>query len=185
MKLAIIFPGVGYHADKPLLYYSKKIAGELGYEIAEVAYGNFEKNIKGSDRKMKEAFLSAVAQTEEILSGIDFTQFDRIIFISKSVGTAVASFYAADHQIPAEHIYYTPVKNSFLFMKDDQEQPGIVFHGTGDSWVKTDEVKDGCTQRNLPLYIIEKGNHSLETGNVLQDIDNLKMIMQKTRDFLR
>lgn len=25
MKLAILFPGIGYHTDKPLLYYSKKI----------------------------------------------------------------------------------------------------------------------------------------------------------------
>ena len=27
-KLAVIFPGVGYHTDKPLLYYSKKIASQ-------------------------------------------------------------------------------------------------------------------------------------------------------------
>ena len=25
-KLAVVFPGVGYHADKPLLYYSRKLA---------------------------------------------------------------------------------------------------------------------------------------------------------------
>ena len=24
-KLAVIFPGIGYHTDKPLLYYGKKI----------------------------------------------------------------------------------------------------------------------------------------------------------------
>ena len=31
-KLAIIFPGIGYHSDKPLLYYSRKLAKERGYE---------------------------------------------------------------------------------------------------------------------------------------------------------
>lgn len=25
MKLAIFFPGIGYHTDKPLLYYSRKL----------------------------------------------------------------------------------------------------------------------------------------------------------------
>ena len=25
-KIAVLFPGVGYHTDKPLLYYSKKLA---------------------------------------------------------------------------------------------------------------------------------------------------------------
>ena len=32
-KLAVIFPGIGYTADKPLLYYSRRIAANLGYEI--------------------------------------------------------------------------------------------------------------------------------------------------------
>lgn len=25
-KIAVLFPGIGYHTDKPLLYYSKKLA---------------------------------------------------------------------------------------------------------------------------------------------------------------
>ena len=32
MKLAVFFPGIGYHCDKPLLYYSQKLAKECGYE---------------------------------------------------------------------------------------------------------------------------------------------------------
>ena len=42
MKLAVFFPGIGYHTDKPLLYYSRKIAVELGYQTVEVKYGNYE-----------------------------------------------------------------------------------------------------------------------------------------------
>ena len=32
-KLAVIFPGIGYTAYKPLLYYSRRIAANFGYEI--------------------------------------------------------------------------------------------------------------------------------------------------------
>ena len=32
MKLAVFFPGIGYHCDKPLLYYSRKLVQEYGYE---------------------------------------------------------------------------------------------------------------------------------------------------------
>ena len=32
MKVAVFFPGIGYHCDKPLLYYSRKLAQECGYE---------------------------------------------------------------------------------------------------------------------------------------------------------
>ena len=37
-KLAVLFPGIGYHCDKPLLYYSKKYLKVYGYEIIEVNY---------------------------------------------------------------------------------------------------------------------------------------------------
>ena len=85
MKLAVIFPGIGYHADKPLLYYSKKLAKNYGFEIVEVPYGNFPKGVKGSPDKMKEAFFAAVKQTEEILKDVDFASCDKLLFISKSI----------------------------------------------------------------------------------------------------
>lgn len=184
MNLAVFFPGVGYHTDKPLLYYGKKAAGQLGYETVEVPYGNFQKNIKGSAEKMKEAFLNARTQAEELLRWVNFGQYGRIVFISKSVGTAVASSYASDHHIQAEHVYYTPVKDSFLFMKSWEEQRGIVFHGTSDPWADTADVEAGCRRRALPLYTIAGGNHSLETGDVLRDIENLQKIMEQTKKFL-
>ncbi len=184
MKLAVIFPGVGYHTDKPLLYYGKKTARELGYDIAEAPYGNFEKNIKGSAKKMEEAFLSARRQAEKLLEDIEFRQYERIVFISKSVGTAVAASYAADHHIQAEHIYYTPVTASFQFMKSCGEQRGIVFHGTADPWADTADITKGCRERELPLYTIQKADHSLETGDVLTDIKNLRKIMEQTKTFL-
>ena len=34
-RLLVMFPGVGYHCDKPLLYYGRKIAREAGYEDAD------------------------------------------------------------------------------------------------------------------------------------------------------
>lgn len=36
MNLAVIFPGAGCHADKPLLYYSKKIAGQMEEMLKEI-----------------------------------------------------------------------------------------------------------------------------------------------------
>lgn len=35
-KIAVIYQGIGYNVDKPLLYYSKKIALEHGYDVREV-----------------------------------------------------------------------------------------------------------------------------------------------------
>lgn len=180
MKAAVIFPGVGYHVDKPLLYYSKKIAKELGYSVIDVSYGNFPSGVKGSKEKMEAAFFSALEQAENILKNIDFAQFEEVLFISKSVGTAVASAYAGKHGLDTRNVYYTPVGESFHFMK----QPGIVFHGTSDGWVETEVVKRECEKGDFPLYITERGNHSLETGNAQEDLANLKKIMEITQEYM-
>lgn len=180
MKLAVIFPGVGYHVDKPLLYFSKKLAKDSGYSVVDVSYGNFPSGVKGSKEKMEAAFLSALEQAEEILKDIDFSQYEDILFISKSVGTGVASAYAGKHELKTRNVYYTPVGESFRFMK----QGGIVFHGTNDGWVETELVKAECQKSGFPLYITERGNHSLETGNAMEDLENLKKIMKITQEYI-
>ena len=179
-KLAVIFPGVGYHTDKPLLYYSKKLAFQNGYEIVEVPYGKFPKGVKGSREKMEKAFFSAVEQAEEILKDVDFSLYDDILFISKSVGTAVSAAYGGKHHLKTRNIYYTPVEASFQFMT----QPGIVFTGTKDSWVDHEAIKEGCKKGGFPLHVIEDANHSLETGDVKKDLENLEEIMAVTADYI-
>lgn len=179
-KIAVLFPGIGYHIDKPLLYYSRKLAMERGYEIAEVKYGELPVNVKGNAKKMLEAFNKALQYSKEQLDKIDFNVYDEVLFISKSVGTAVAAAYAKNNKINARQIYYTPVAESFEVIGEN----GIVFHGTADPWVDTDIVRNECEKRNLPLYITENANHSMETGNVEKDIVIMEEIMKKTAEYM-
>ena len=41
-KIAVIFPGVGYTKDRPLLYYSAKIAANCEYELRFVDFSGIE-----------------------------------------------------------------------------------------------------------------------------------------------
>lgn len=54
MKAAVFFPGIGYHCDKPLLYYSRKLAQECGYEeTIALSYTYDGGNIRGNEEKMQ------------------------------------------------------------------------------------------------------------------------------------
>lgn len=182
MNAAVIFPGIGYHCDKPLLYYSKKIAKSLGFEIIEVPYGGFDskKNIKGNSSAMEAAFAHAEEETEKILKDTDWSKYSELLFISKSIGTVVAAKYASDHSLNVHHIYYTPVEATFEFMKPES---GIAFTGTKDQWVDYRIVLEGCHKKNVFCHVIENGNHSLETGDVFQDLAALEKIMKYTLDY--
>ena len=117
----------------------------------------------------------------EILKDVDFSEYHDILFISKSVGTAVASAYAGKYGLNTRNIYYTPVEASFQAIGTE----GIVFHGTGDDWAKTEVISAECEKRGLPLYLTEQANHSMETGNALRDLEILKTIMEKTDQYIR
>ena len=122
-KLAIFFPGIGYHADKPLLYYSRKLAGEAGYEQIVLKYDYQAGNIRGNKAKMEAAFHALYAQAEEQLAGVDVTAYAKVLFVSKSVGTIIASAYAqkleeAGTAVEIRHILYTPLEATYTFASE-------------------------------------------------------------------
>ena len=182
-KLAVLFPGIGYTNDRPLLYYAKKLAQKHGCDILTVNYTGFQnpKDVIGKADVMKASFELAYRQSEEILQDVNWKEYSRILFISKSVGTAVAAAYAERHELQTENIYFTPVEGTFLFM---QEHSGIAFHGTADPWADNAMVEENCHKFSIPLYVTEQGNHSLETGDVLKDIEQLKQIMSETEAYI-
>ena len=95
-KIAVVFPGVGYTKDRPLLHYAGKLAAANGYELIHLDFSG----IDWSKEKLKDkAFLLKTLEycldkTDEKLKSIDLEKMDRVLFISKSIGTVVATAYA-------------------------------------------------------------------------------------------
>ena len=181
MKLAVIFPGIGYHVDKPLLYHAKKLAREAGYEIREVPYGNFPSNVKGNKELMRKAFESAIAQSREILKDVKWDEYESVLFVMKSVGTAVGAAYAKEKSIKADMLIFTPVEETFQFL---EKGCGVVFSGTADPWVESEIVKDNCIKLALPLHLIKAANHSLEIGDAMADLSILYDVIRLSREYV-
>ena len=186
-KIAVFFPGVGYTADKPLLHYSRRLAADQGYEIKLLPYAGFPEKIKGDRAKMVESYKLALQQAEEMLSDTDLTTYDDILFVGKSVGTIVAAKIAAESPM-AEKIrlvLYTPLEDTFTFLKDTAEC--IMFTGAADPWVggENSRIPDLCAERKIPCHVIPKANHSLESGDLYKDLQNMQQIMKTTEEFIR
>lgn len=181
-KIALIFPGIGYNPDKPLLYYAAKLAKNNGFEIINIDYGALpsKSGMRGNDAKMREAFAAACRHVEEQLNAIDFATYGEVLFISKSIGTAVAATAANRLGIPARQIYYTPVEQAYEQIGSE----GIAFSGTADPWVHPEKIRKMSASHGLLLYVVEDANHSLETGDVLRDIQNLEGIMKITAEYI-
>ena len=179
-KLAVVFPGIGYTADKPLLYYTSRLASKQGYQIRTVSYDNLPENVKGDPKKMKQAFDLALEQTERSLGSIDWNSYGSILFISKSIGTVISSAYASRHDLTVKSILFTPLAETFSFPLAGS----IAFHGTADPWAETNSIRKLAAQKDVPLFLTQNANHSLETGDVLTDIFILKTTMERVQRFI-
>ena len=183
-KIAVIFPGIGYTVDKPLLYYSRRIASSLGYEIKLLPYGGFPQNVRGDREKIAECYRIALVQAGEMLADTDLSDYDDVLFIGKSIGTTVAADLAA--RSPAvgriRFVLYTPLEDTFAFSFES----AVIFTGTNDPWVGGSEsrIAELCGERHIPCFVIPKANHSLETGSPLTDIENLRYVMDETEKFV-
>ena len=161
-KLAVVFPGIGYTADKPLLYYTSRLASKHGYKIRTVSYD------------------LALEQTERSLGSIDWNSYGSILFISKSIGTVISSAYASRHDLTVKSILFTPLAETFSFPLAGS----IAFHGTADPWAETDSIRELAAQKDVPLFLTQNANHSLETSDVLTDIFILKTTMERVQRFI-
>ncbi len=180
MKLAALFPGIGYTCDKPLMYYAGKLAAQAGYTVLPVNYGGFPRDIKGDAEKMRRAFETACEQADARLKDVDWRAYADVVFIGKSIGTAVAARYAQTRGIPARLALLTPLKETFDFTGGD----AVAFHGTADPWAATAGITSACAKQGIPLWLTEGANHSLETGNVAADLRTLAETMEILRRFL-
>ena len=119
---------------------------------------------------------------EMIRAEADFlrTDYDRIFFFSKSIGTAIAVRYAVLHGLHPGQVYFTPIEAAL----PDLDPAGIAFHGTADPWANTEMITNGCRKIGILLYLTENANHSMETGDTLHDIFILHDIMDETAHWM-
>ncbi|WP_034467780.1 alpha/beta fold hydrolase [Butyrivibrio proteoclasticus] len=182
-KIAVIFPGIGYHTDKPLLYYAKKLAKQHDYEIIEIKYEfdqdviNVKHNEHNMHRAVEEFYLQAVKQ----LSDVNISAYNDVLFVGKSIGTAVAGRLAQLKELSLKQIVFTPVKATFQYLVKENT---LVFHGLDDPWCPNDLAQENADKVGYEYHTIEGANHSLETGDVCKDVENLQKIFERVAEFV-
>ncbi len=176
-KIAVIFPGVGYTKDRPLLYYSGKLAASSGYELIHIDFSGLKwskEQLKDQDY-LRSILKICLKKTNDALSGTDLLNSD-VIFISKSIGTVVATAYEHEKHLKVKQVCFSPLE----FIEDHVRDGGAdLFYGDADPFADHKTIERIAHERSLETFRIEGGNHSLETGDIITDIDNMKRMMRE------
>ncbi|MCR5222375.1 MAG: alpha/beta hydrolase [Lachnospiraceae bacterium] len=179
-KLAVIVPGMGYHKDKPLLYYAAKLAAAKGYERVWVEFHDLPVFDKKNPAVIQKAGETATAQTEEQLASVDFDKYENVLFIGKSIGTATMAKYIADHGITAKQVWYTPVEQTVSFGAKD----AVAFIGDADPCSDVPSLIKMMEGMGISVHSYPDCNHSLECEDVDRNLEILRDVMQKTESYI-
>lgn len=159
-KLAVIFPGMGYTTDGPLLYYAGKIVKNNEFDVVKISYGKLPEGDKAK------VFDYAMNATNVAINRVCFENYDKIFFISKSLGTAVAGTIQKNLPQKVYNIFFTPVTESVPFICEDS----LVFTGNQDPLVHISDIMKRREDVKFDLHVAKGANHSLETGDIKKDI---------------
>lgn len=178
-SLVVLFPGGNYGCDKPLLYYAKKAAFELGKDVLCISYG---KKISKDDIESRNVEIIG----DEVQKTIDKAlakKYNNIYFISKSIGTEVAGYISEKYSY--KHIkllFLTPTRGT---IKHITKEKCTVIVGSSDGLFPQNNIDKISEFNSVELKVIENGNHSLEVkGNLMKSIAVLKGIINIYFKFL-
>ncbi len=154
-NLCIVFPGRKYSCDRSLLYFPSKLLEQRGYEMIYLHY-NIEKE-EDDNRPTEEIVAEAEDYLNARLAGYDFSSYDQIIFLSKSVGTLIAA--RTEIKIGTKNIFnifITPIDETLEYIKNKD----LIICGDQDQFFP-DSRKKLAPFSNT--YIFPKFSHSLES----------------------
>ena len=169
-KLIVIFPGVGYGLDSPLLYYSDFVYEAKGYDRIHMNYqslfSNRDLSLENKLQKVREYILEQVKD-------INFDLYDEVVFLSKSVGSVEAGILAEQLNLDVIQIFITPIEEAISYCNTNS----AVVIGTKDKAYEL--YKNHCDNNKIKALYIKDANHSLEVdGQPYESIDVLKRVMQ-------
>lgn len=168
-KLMVLFPGMGYTCDKPLLHYAKAYGFLYGYDILCINYGKmtFDKS------KVLSSIAPAYEIAKEALNMINLTNYEKIIFISKSLGTVVAGQLSKEYTMDIQNIFLTPLKETIPYMENSED---VTISGDHDPMLSSDDLQL-IQEQPITSFVFPNTNHSLEVEkNPVQSIDYLHQV---------
>ena len=156
-KLMVLFPGRNYSCDKPLLYYADRVFTNRGYDVVRLDY-NY--HLKGDKNDIAGLIEEAKTYIEASLKKIDFSGYEDIVFVSKSMGTALAGYFENYFKLRVRHIFLTPLSATLKYMKRGK---CIVVGGKNDAHLDAKRLRIYCVEQDVALKQFEDVGHSLES----------------------
>lgn len=104
-------------------------------------------------------------QTLAQLNSIEFSQYDELVFISKSIGTVISAQLAIDLSLSVSRIFLTPIEDTLQYINHLNNVKLVVF-GSLDRYVHSSLLKAKCEKENINYLQIDGVGHRLKNSEI-------------------
>ncbi len=170
-SLAVLFPGLAYTKDSPLMWYSAIAAYEAGYDTLSIEYG-FQANHVNATR---DAIELSIEEAKTTLKALQKKKgYRHFIFISKSIGTVISQGIPEISGIQVnDFIFMTPLSQTVTFIKSAGRI--LVLVGTADPAFRDSDIEQITGLKNVSIVTFPDADHSLEVeGDYGKSLSYLK-----------
>lgn len=175
-RLLVILPGRGYTSEHPALYFLRRAAAELDYDVLSITY-SFQVNA-GTFNTM-----NLPAEINAVLLQVNPDAYQRVVFAGKSMGTPLAVTHglnclAEDVRL----ILLTPIGDA---VDEARDMPTLAIIGTEDRYYDAESIAATEMRPNVSWRVMPGLNHALEDrSNWQRSITVLLEIVAVCADFL-
>ncbi|MHA1909056.1 MAG: hypothetical protein ACW98Y_17275 [Candidatus Thorarchaeota archaeon] len=188
--ISVIFPGLHYNVDMPLLYYSTGVLLEAGHSVLSVdtRYSHKE-NFKTAESMERTKWMCADAKA--VLDAVNALEdYQLSVFVGKSLGTIQMSYLVDKHDEVqnSKMVWLTPLLAHDWVVEQMTAHQGksFIVIGTADPQYDDNKLAKIVEAGRSTLLNIPNGNHSLDVpAGLIESMKKNIEIMGEMREFVK
>ena len=175
--IAVCFPGTGFTCKEALF---ERLASDYiarGYDVIRLDFSHIPfREIES----LEEAIAVAQRAVKRQLGHVCFSEYEDVVFLSKSLGTILAAQYEHEFALKPRHLYLTPLNKTLMLVRPESRVIAMVL-GTEDRFLTGRALMSFCEPRNMVCHLVEGVNHNLkdeeDTVRNQQIIENIASLI--------
>jgi hypothetical protein len=185
--LALIFPGLRYTCDMPLLYYLTQIFLDHGVDVLQINSDYTTESVKALQPAERLQVMVTDAQAA-LATAFPGSGYASLILAGKSIGTlSLAMLLASGIAGEAACIWLTPLLH-YPFVVDSAIQhpgPELFIASQADETFELESMELIKKQKNIKATVFEDGDHSLLiSGDTFKSLDIMNQVVHAYSDFV-
>ncbi len=189
-KAAMVFPGLGYSCEMPLLFYTAQLLLQKGYDVLCVDYSyNKRAGAETGEAELERWLRSDVEEAYAAL--MKHQKYSSVVLVGKSLGTTgAAKLLESGRAGKVSHvIWLTPLLNDTELLRSIEANAtnvkSLFVTGSGDPHFNKDNLDSIAKSLDAQVLVFDGADHSLEMEDDYKNsLEALKTMLDHVEKFL-